>query len=233
MTIADIIQLSRDITNTSESMTGCSDIQILRLLNIVYHKIEDRIISEIDEWFFIDSYSINTIANQSRYELIWSTWVQAWFKKIKEISIKWNSSQQFYESIKQKRAENEDWSDDYQKVNGDKCYDIIWEKIDIYPSPIESVGWWLLVKVILNLPDLVEWWAEETIFPWHSQLRNRHHLLSLWVAPYIYRMKWQTNEKNDSINEFEKEMREFIHSIKYRNNESQIQEEQFYQHLTN
>ena len=69
MNVADIMAMARLDSNTSSSLTGLSDDELILDLNVVYHEIENTLVDEIYDNFFYTEFTTNTVADQYRYQL--------------------------------------------------------------------------------------------------------------------------------------------------------------------
>ena len=67
MTVQEIIDLARTLTHTNSNQVP-NDTAI-KYLNIVYFKFANRIITEIDEDYFWETFTTDTVVDQSEYVL--------------------------------------------------------------------------------------------------------------------------------------------------------------------
>jgi hypothetical protein len=227
MTVPEILQYSRETTNTSSSMTNLSDASLLPYLNMVYKTVVGTIIDRVGEAYFVGRFSDDLVAWQARYQWRESTSIQAWFKNIQELTVKRDTTDDNYQVLKQ-RDNRDDYVSDTQEATdlstANGYYEIEWQYLRIYPTPLNTVTDGIQVRVTKNVIDLVVDWAETTIFPDHTELRGYHDILMYWLRPIIYQIKGQINEKNDAKQEFAMELEKFIDNIKYKNDESIVVE---------
>jgi len=62
MTVPEILQYSRETTNTSSSMTNLSDASLLPYLNMVYKTVVGTIIDRVGEAYFVGRFSDDLVA---------------------------------------------------------------------------------------------------------------------------------------------------------------------------
>jgi len=219
MDVNSVIELSRDITHTDDIQI--TDTKALRYLNIVYHTIANRIIEDINEDYFWDVFTTDTILNQNEYTFNEATATTNWMNKIQRVEVKWKSTDEFSTLIEADTLasyKTSEWRINNKLSTDEWFFDIKDWSIFIYPAPTEAVEAWMRVQSTITLQDLVLWGAESTIFPRNSDLRGYHQILSVWMKQYIYSQQGLTNEKNDSINEFNQKLTQMISNIKDRYN---------------
>lgn len=186
-TAAQIIEQARRTTGTDSVMTQFSDANLLTELNLAYHDIERWAVGSFngDLWFL--EYLSDTIADQWRYQL-WN------FDKIKELGIKWDSTQTKFEELKRLETEYSEYLDDSNLVGTDKYFDIDGNYITLYPAPTEWVLQGLYAKVIWTLPDITVTATSDEVFP-NCLYKNDFQELVIWgMRPRLYMLKGQLNE---------------------------------------
>ena len=100
MTVPNILQYAREVTNTSSAMTNLSDASLLPYLNMVYHEIENDIVYKVDEDYFVAEFYTNLVADQERYERQQGDSNNVGFKNIKDVMIKRDDSDTYYSIVK-------------------------------------------------------------------------------------------------------------------------------------
>ena len=192
---------------------------MLKYLNIAYHDVENTIVSEVDEKYFYDIWTTDIVTWQNEYIYEESSSTQLWFKKMISVSVKYDATDDNYTKVqpfstelstfsRDRLADFTNTSEPYYEVNDSSLW--------IYPSPKNDVTDWLKVSTITNMIDLVVWEWEETIFPDHTELRQRHYVISMWIVPWILGKRWQIWEKNNAISEYEKWKRDMVLQLQER-----------------
>lgn len=186
MTVDNIITLARDLSSTSSS--NVSDAKALIYANIVYHDLENAIVDSVDEDFFWDTFTADTVADQQEYTL--PTWdaTTEWLKKLLRVEVKYSSTDTYRELYNIWTLGGHQRTDDFLKANrphNDWRFEYRENSIFLYPTPDNSVTWWLVVYGIVDLIDLVTWGNEASIFPSHSELRQYHNLIALGMVQYL------------------------------------------------
>jgi len=232
MSVTSLISLARTLTNTNS--TQISDAQALEYLNIVYKDMQWRIISEVDDQYFWDSFTTDTVAGQNEYVLPIADSTTLWIKRVTRAECKYQSTDTYKKLLSADTISNYHNPDQYIRDNNSTSspfYDVRDNSIFIYPEPDESITDWLVVYGTITLIDLVSAWAESTIFPINPELRDYHSILSIWMKQYIYSQLRLDNEKNDAINEYETKVAWMIRALRDRTNinmEQQLPNRQYY-----
>ena len=115
MDVSTILQLARETTNTSSSMTNLSDSSLLPYLNIVYHDLEEAITNKVDTDYFVKAFYTSTIDGQERYQMREATSTQQGRKRLLEIGIKWDAEQDYYKKLPIRDTNQDDVFTDQDK----------------------------------------------------------------------------------------------------------------------
>lgn len=218
MDVSGIFSYARSRSYT-DAVGKFTDANLLTFLNVRYHKIENAI-SQLKEDYFYDILTANVVANQQRYTLKSSTSSAEWVKKIINTYIKWSSSDQYPTKLSLWNTDTDSRSLEEisaEQSKDDWFYMVRGSEIIIYPTPLNSVGNGLTQEVIVNLKDLATTSVEADVFAtsvdWHSELRQYHYIIWLWVAADIFWIRWMFNEKVQLENEFEIELSKMVWRI--------------------
>lgn len=216
MLVDDVITLARTLTHTDSEQVTDSD--ALLYANIVYHNIANAVI-EIDEDYFWDIFTTSPVVDQNEYTFAVATSTSPWMKKIQRVQIKWASTDSYTNLVSSDTLANYPTSTGRLNTNlstNEGFFDIKDGSYFIYPAPTEAINNWLEIQATSTLIDLVAWGAENTIFPRNSELRDYHQLISIGMKQYIYSQQGLTNDKNDSINEFNIKLEKMLDTVKDR-----------------
>lgn len=214
MDFADIITLARTQTNTS--IGQISDATMLIYGNIAYHLIENRIIKEISDDYFYTYFTTNLTSWTNEYTIPASSSTVKWVKRILSVEVKYSATDPTRTLAVNRQNDNYWVAIDYLATYQDKSnpiYDIKDSSIFLYPTPTETVSWWLVMQAIVNLIDLTLSDTEDKIFPNATELRAWHYMIAEWMKQFIYDNKQQEQEKINAINNFEINLRNMIKSI--------------------
>lgn len=232
MNVSGIITLARTLTNTNS--TQISDAQALEYLNIVYKDMQWRLISEVDDQYFWDCFTTDTVVDQNEYIMpIWDD-DEIWLKKVTRVEVKYKDTDEYKKVLWADTLSNYSNPEQYLRDNtstANPFYDIRDGSIFIYPEPEEAVTGWLAIYGTISLIDLVSAWAETTIFPINPELRDYHNLLAIGMKQYIFTQLRLDNEKNDAINEYEMKVSGMIRHLRDRlliNMEQQLPNRQYF-----
>lgn len=113
MTIAELITLVRNQTNTSSS--NIADAVVIDYLNIAYHDMENVIVDRVDEDYFWDIFEADTVADQNEYTLQAGDTDTQGVKKILRVEIKHSDTDDYRLLYKNDTIENLYGSDSYQQ----------------------------------------------------------------------------------------------------------------------
>lgn len=208
MNALTILSLARDLTNTSSDMTNLDDVSLTDYLNMEYHAVEDWINSSYKDDIFQETYKTDTVLDQTQYLM------PANFKKVQEVSVKWNSTDTYYDVLDRIESDYVKWGDDKQAVSGRRFFDIQGSTIDIFPAPEEAITDWLKVKCIVNLDDITYNSASTDIFPncMHSNALKR--VLVYRMRVLLYRLKGELDKVGLAMQELQREQKEVIKMVR-------------------
>ena len=209
MDVSTIYNLSRKLTWSDSIQMPDNTLELF--LNIVYHDIEKEITSRVNEDFFYNEWTTNTISWQREYVLPVKSWTTAWLKKLLSVSLKLNSSAD-YTQLKEERITNYNY--DINKFsNLQQFYYIADNSIFIYPVPTENITEWVKLYWISSLWDIQTWWNETTI----KIPIEYHDLIVLWMKQYIFDAKNMINEKNDALAQYKNAKELMVATLSDRN----------------
>lgn len=219
MTVPNIIDLARALTHTTS--TQVTDAQALVYLNIVYHDLENTIVTDVNEDFFWDKLTTDLVAWQNEYVLPIASATVNWVRKISSASIKWTNDYTEYVKLNADSTNNSAYTIDQLRDNTDIWnwfYELREWSVFIYPKPESEIVWWLQLNTILALKDLTGTDTETEIFPNQSTLRQFHHILAIWMKQYIYSQQREFWEKDNAVQEYEALKMKTVNYLQDRNN---------------
>ena len=198
--------------STSGQLSQSTDVY----LNIAYHDVENALIEWIGDDFFYEFIETDTVANQWEYPLPVSSSSTAWFKKVLWVDMKWATNDVYHTKLN--NAKNTEYKVSLDNLASNLSqstgiFDIKDWSLFVYPTPLTSVTDWLKVQVIQNLADISSATAETSIFPWHTELRQRHYVIGLCMKWYIFAEKGLFSEKQQSDVEARIELDKMLRSI--------------------
>lgn len=217
-TVQELITQWCALAYTKESQLVTSAITYV---NWVYHDLENALIENIWDDFFYEYWKSDTVAGQTEYTLPTSSSTVIWFKKILSVEVKYATTDSDYVLLS--NSKNSEYKQSLASLGTylDKnagIFDIKDSSLFIYPTPTNSVTDGIKIQAIVNLIDLTSSDAETLIFPWHTELRQRHKLIPLWIAEYIFKEKWLFDQAVSAKQSYENEKMNMVRSLKrYRN----------------
>jgi len=198
MTTSQIISRSRRLWSVDNSQY--SDANALEDLNVVYHDLENDIVTKVRADFFWDFFKTDLVANQSEYvlpTLIWYWWTR--FEKWDWVSVKYNNTDWW---IKARRV-NQNWlekDDSYYIKNqsqADPFYFIKDDSLFLFPAPKTSEIASLKLEWIKWLEDLTLTSTESEVF--NNKIPKKFHtIISMWMLEYIYQSRWMINKADNA-----------------------------------
>lgn len=228
MTVDNLITFIRDQSSTVASNVDATE--IVRYLNIAYHNVENAISDRVDEDYFWDIFTADTVADQNEYTLPVHDATTQGIKKINRVEIKRDSTDDYHSLIRSDTIANyntnkqySDWYLQAQVGSGRGFWEFRDGSIFVYPVPENAVTDGLKIHAIKNLIDLVSGGAESTIFPRHSELRQYHYIVWLWAIPYVISHRYESdpNMVVSAENRYRAELEKMIDELNSKSNDSQ------------
>ncbi len=232
MIVNDMITLARTQGNVTEWQID--DSQMLIYANIIYHDVENAVIEWVNEDFFRDIFTTDTVENQNEYTFQESTATQDGTKKIKRLEIKYKSTDTYAQLLDRNDINNFNFTKDYLEntiTQQNWFYEIKDSSVFVYPVPDTAVTDWLKAHVIIALKDLVIWWAESTIFPWHSELRQFHQLIVQGMLSWVYWQKQELDKQQTALALYEEAKQDMVDALSDRTDhflEQQLPESNYF-----
>lgn len=217
MDVTTIIDLGRTLTHTDSDQI--TDPQALQYANIVYKKIGSEIAQRVDEWYFWDLFTTDTVVDQNEYVLPISDASTVGLRKITRCEVKWDSNDSYRKLLPADTLASYPMASDELQVRATRekwFFDIKDGSMFLYPAPEEALTAWLQIWVITTLTDLTLATTSANVFPNNSELRDYHDVISIGMKQYIFSQQGLTNEKNDSINEFNQKLDDLIEILRDR-----------------
>ena len=219
MIMEDIFEMAREQAGWVTSAQFPSA-WLLKYANVVYKEMQNALIRKVNENYFYDIFTTDTVAGQNEYTLRTADNNDIGMKKIISANIKRKDTDTYYSKLDHSSTALSSQAIDEQKANPDQqpFIQIKDGSVFIFPAPTESIVGWLMVEGIVSLIDLVVAGAENTIFPYNSELRDYHKVLAYGIVPYIYGKLKQTNEKVSAKNEYLSELNTMVDELSDRFN---------------
>jgi len=233
MQYTDITAWAREQTG-KENSWKFSDASLLKYVNRRYHTIENQIKDLIAEDYFFNIYQSNLVSWQNEYSLKSSSSTEEWMQKILSVEVKRSDEDEYRTKLSESVIE---WfSDDYMQANVSQknwFYKIQDNSIFIYPTPTNTVTHWYQVKAIITNPDLTITDWESLIYPRHSELRQYHYIISMWVIADIRWIDRKEAERNNAEIRFENEILKMVKALwsrKYTSIEQKLPDLDYYKY---
>lgn len=214
MTISEVRNLARLIALWSNNTTQVSDSNALQFMNIVYHDMENRIVSKVREDFFFETWKADTVVSQSEYSLPTITWSNPGLKKILSVSVKYLSTDTFYKKLTREKFGTNDKTTDFletETTTTNPFFRIADQSIFIYPTPTEAIVNGLMIEWIRELPDLLE--ADASSLTAIKIPTNYHRVLAMGMVEYIYLMRQLREEATIARQRYEESISEMLFDL--------------------
>lgn len=217
MDITDIFDMGRELAYVTSSRYTNAD--LLKYANKRYQIIQNAIVNKVNENYFYDIFSANTVADQSEYTLKNSTSLLSGIKKMISVSIK-NKSTDEYTKISEWNSNLSIDSIDQLASDGnyEQFYQIRDGSIFIYPAPTESVSNGLKIEALISLPDLTVTSVSTAIFPKNTELREYHYIIAQGLRADIFALQGLFDKKDVAEAEFNDSLNLMIYNLNGRNN---------------
>lgn len=218
MDLSAIFSMARDLWYVS-NVDKYTDANLLKYANVVYHQLENKIVSDVNEDYFYEIWTTDLVAWQNEYTFEPSTATAQGMKKLERLEIKWSVDDDYFKEVNPWTTNNTWYATDELEVKLDKLnafFQIRDSSIFIFPKPTENVNNGLRLTSIVNLVDLTVNDTEILIFPQHSELRQYHPIIAFWIVPFIFRIQGKPNDAQIAQNYYEIESQKMIKEIRER-----------------
>lgn len=208
MNVQEIINRTRRLTYTNAIQYP--DTTAMEDFNIIYKQVCNSLTQEVNEDYFWDIFTTNSVIWQNEYRLSSDMF------KLKSVSVKYKIDWEYIPAFTQETTQLTN-DRDYYKTNqntSNPFYTIDDNSIFIFPTPTEVVVDWVKIEAIIKPSSLVIWATEDNIL----LPSEYHYIISEWMKQFAYQAKWKLEEKNDAINEYKIKMRDMIFELNDRNN---------------
>lgn len=221
-----IASIARVMCNKTESMSWLSDADLLPFFNtLVYSRVQEEIRKKVDWEYFSYEFTTNIVGGQDKYQLPQSDSTAPWVLKIMKLAIKDETTDDYYEVLKQEGVKWKERYTDYEAVNANPMYyDKRGGYVYLYPTPADDITNWIKILASVTLPDIDSTATEDEIFPNHQQLRVYHNVLVIWLKAVVYAIAGDTAMKQEAEAEFERALLNMVRAMQ-RDQEPIIAEE--------
>ena len=188
-----------------------SDANALIFLNRWYRKLINEIRTKVDEDYFYNEWTVDSVIWQREYSLEKRDSDTPWIVKIKGVSIKYKSTDDYIKARPTTFA-NLDRDLTWYETNQpawEPFYIVSDNSIFIYPKPTEVVTNWIKLYWIADPVELTTSSSE-----WDIKIPlEYHYILPLSMAYYSFKARWMINEKNDCLNDLNIETAKMIREL--------------------
>lgn len=199
----------------------------LRYVNKRRNQLINIINTRVDEEYFWDIFSANTVAWQNEYTFPQSSAIAAGALRIKKLDVKYKAVWE-YKEVKKSMV----WpSMSIEQLNtldpSDQAfYEVRSWSVFLYPAPLESITGWLDIQVILNLPDITVLSTSADFFGVeHSELRQFiGSVLVEGVCIDFYNKAKQYTDRDEQKIEYQAQIEEMVDAISNRSNVTAVDE---------
>ena len=210
MDLAAIYTMSR--LNTGTTSTNISDAVLLTLTNVTYRELINIITSRVNEDFFYDELTFDTVANQKEYTFPVRDADTAWLKKLISVWIKYNSSDDYFRIGTPTKLSNLPYDATYYAENQpstDPFYTVADKSVFIYPTPTTSTtsGW-----ILYGITDPIELQAAATEVMIKIPV-DYHQLIVLGNEYKIYKTRQLQDDATRAYNYFVTECNRMVTEI--------------------
>jgi len=177
--------------------------------NIVYHDIENTIVTEVWEDFFYDILTVDTtVVGQSEYTLPeWLTGDYTSLYKNLWVSIKYGKkfekATKIYPNL---LPQDLQWYETNQSP-ANPVYHISDKSYFIYPAPTVEVSEWLKIYWIKNLADVT---ISTTELFAGSIPSKFYSIIALWMLEFVYTSQGKVNEAINARARYERERSKLV-----------------------
>ncbi len=214
MDVSAIYTLARTLTYTDS--TQMPDATLQTFANIVYHDLENVIVSQVNEDFFYQEWTADTVVDQREYVYPVKSGTTAGLKKLLWVSVKYASTDTEYTKLRESKLSNNDTDLGYYRdwqPSGDPFFIIGDYSVFIYPDPEEAVTNGIKLYWVANLGDIATGGNEVSV-----KLPIEHHeKIAVGMMQYIYQARWLLNEATSAYNLYNQKKIDLVNDLSDRN----------------
>lgn len=199
MDLAAIYTMSR--LNTGTTSTNLPDATLLTITNVTYRDLINTIVSRVNEDFFYDEWTADTVANQREYTFPVRTASVSWLKKLISIGIKYATTDDYYRITTPTKFSNLTSDPTYyveNQTNTEPFFTVADKSVFIYPAPTSSITGWLYMYWISD-PIELQAAATEALIKIPVDF---HYLMVLGNEYKIYKSRLMFNDATRAYNEY-------------------------------
>lgn len=223
-TPAEIILEAQDNTHTNENNYPAAT-KWIRALNNVNDYVNNKIVKYVNELYFWDEFFIDTVTDQTEYNI--KTWLVAWdwsepkievdILEVDKQYIKYDATADFYTPLDysapwdlefdlEQYAQNQSVKDPFFYIRD--------RSIFVYPQPNPWMTDWIKLWAIYAPPRILL----SSPASWLSLQANKHSIYSIWMEWQIYKSQWKnkTNEAQAAKKEFDEQLNDVLEFMKKR-----------------
>ena len=210
MTVAEIYALARTIAGTDS--TGLPDATAQSLARVVYRDLVNTVKTQLNEDFFYDEWTTDTVATQREYVLPARTGAVAGCNKVLGISVLPDTNATTY--VKAREMSIGSLPDDLSSYSTEQpasepFYVISDNSIFLYPTPSESVTGGLKIYGVADPIDISTGGAESTV-----KIPLEHHeAIAHGLAYWHFVTQQRTERALESKQRYEEAKRYMISSL--------------------
>lgn len=186
-----------------------SDNNALIFLNRWYRKLINEIRTKVNEDYFYNEWTVDSVIWQIEYSLEKRDFDTPWIVKIKWVSLKYKD--EYIKAVPTTFSNLErdlSWYETNQP-NSQPFYIVSDNSVFIYPKFTEVITNWIKLYWIADPIDLILSSTE-----WDIKIPlEYHYLLPLSMAYYSFKARWMINEKNDCYNDLNIETAKMIREL--------------------
>ncbi len=214
MDVSAIYTLARTLTYTDS--TQMPDATLAIFANIVYHDLENCIVSQVNEDFFYQEWLADTVIDQREYTFPVKSGTTAGMKKLLGVSVKYKTTDTEYQKLRESKLANN--SDDlayYQdgQPSTDPFFIIGDNSVFIYPDPEEVVTSGIKLYGVCNLGDIATSGTEVSV-----KIPIEHHeKIAIGMMQYIYQARGLLNEAISALNLYNQKKIDIVNELSDRN----------------
>lgn len=202
MTISEIFDTARELAWQSQS-AFYTNVNLLKYLNIEYHKNVDYIATKVKWWRYWAEYVYNLVEWTNTYVIPQTSSVLQGIKEVHRLEIKVNWSRIV---LKERKMTNLQ----YDPIEYSNCYIVKWSSIELVNTGHKTETGWLKIMWLTDVANLTVGTAESAI----NVPYDRGYVLALWIVPYIHALERRFDEESNARNRYKVELRDKIAQAK-------------------
>ena len=185
---------------------------MLILANVVYRDLINSIVKRVNEDFFYEEWSFDTVTNQREYTFPVRSSTLAGLKKVISVGIKYSTNDDYFRMVTPTKFSNLTNDPTYYEDNQNEFtpfFTVADKSFFIYPKPTIGITDGGIIYGISDPKELALLDVEEDI----KIPVDYHHVLAIWLEYRIYKTRQIADKEAKAYNEYQRELEKMVSEL--------------------